>query len=187
MFRGSGGWVVDVRRGSKKAKKGGNPVPVTAGVFPYHPEEEFIDKASRVLRVGLTTGRVARPHVPIQERRQKRRRVIWSGTTWSNHPHRNVSIGKSDKRHGSGVSIAERNVTTCMINSILQHSSAQTSSSSQSNSNVVRIQSFPFRPICLISRSRLIWSLGRVGRWNEHLLSIYTLDLAMGCKGRCCR
>jgi len=39
--------TADCRKGSKK-KKGGaaSAVPMPAGVFAYHPEEEYIDKAS---------------------------------------------------------------------------------------------------------------------------------------------
>ncbi|KAK1924897.1 p21-C-terminal region-binding protein-domain-containing protein [Papiliotrema laurentii] len=36
-----------VARGSKKAKNGGQTVSMTTGTFPYHPEEEFIDKVAK--------------------------------------------------------------------------------------------------------------------------------------------
>lgn len=44
------GTFADSYRKSKKSKGAKSVVPMTAGVFPYHPEEEFIDKVSYDLR-----------------------------------------------------------------------------------------------------------------------------------------
>lgn len=77
-----------VEKSSKKKKALGNEtVALSAGSFPYHPEEEFMDKVSACLtsaRLSLTngTGCKSSPHLQFQDGRPPGCRILWCRAIW---------------------------------------------------------------------------------------------------------
>lgn len=77
-----------MEKSSKKKKASGNEtVALSAGSFPYHPEEEFMDKVSTCVtnaRSSLTnrTGCKSSPHLQLQDCRPSGCRILWCRAIW---------------------------------------------------------------------------------------------------------